>query len=377
MLNQTKIRHHLYRMVYITAGAFRKTEKKAVFESFHGKSYSDNPRAISEKLHELYPDYQIIWGFQDPERIEYPDYVKAYSTSSLKYKTERETAFAFIRNEAMSEDLHKRKNQIYIQTWHGDRGIKRILYDAWEGGSRPSKVMDSEITDLFVVGSDYAEKRIKSAFRYLGLTMKTGCPRNDCLVHPGDDQAVRQQLGLPADCRILLYAPTFRKGQKVSGTNVDLEQVLGQLNKKGEKWICLARAHPKALGIRLDQHENIIDASRYPDMSDLMMIADMLITDYSSSAGDFILRMKPVILAQFDRDEYLKNSREFYADCREIGYWVAENQDELNRYIDQMTGESAAENCRRIMEYYGTNETGHSSEDVCRWIDEKYHQMFQ
>lgn len=350
---------------------FRKIEKKVVFESFRGRQYSDNPRAISEKMHELYPDYQIVWGLINAKahNMDIPDYIKVCEYSSMEYKKERATAIAYVRNEAMTEDLFKRKDQLYIQTWHGDRGIKSILYDAWKDGKRPTKVMDEKMTDLFVIGSDYAEERIKTAFRYTGQVLKTGCPRNDCLINPKDSKSIREKLGLSSEKKILLYAPTLRLGIDIVHVTINIDETLSHLCSRGGEWICLVRAHPKSMGVDIKTSSNIIDVSQYQDISELLMISDMLITDYSSCAGDFILRRKPVVLAQYDRDKY---KRDFYMDICNSGYLIAHTQDELNNIIDTYSVEDYEKNCQTILSYFGTHETGHAAENVCRFIDEYY-----
>ena len=368
-MNTVKIRHRLSKTLNAFSCAFSKIQKKVVFESFYGNLFCDNPRAVCEKMHELYPEYQLVWGVREIGKGTFPDYVKVCELSSMQYRRERATAIAYIRNEAMTEDLYKRKNQVFIQTWHGDRGFKKILYDSWVNTKRPDEVMDNALTDLFVVGSDYAEKRIQTAFRYHGKVMKKGSPRNDCLVYPKDVETVRNKLNIAEGKKILLYAPTLKRGKKVLDVNVDLKETLRQL---GEDWVGLVRAHPKSLGLDLHGSDKLTDVSAYPDMSDLLMIADLLITDYSSSAGDFILRRKPVILAQFDKEEYENSIRELYVSCEEIGYFIAGNQEELNTLIHTMTAQKAEENCDKIMNYYGVQETGHSAEEICLWINEQY-----
>ena len=355
------------------AAPFGKIEKKVVFESFRGRAYSDNPRAISEKLHELYPDYTIVWGFFDEEhsnRQGVPDYVRSYFTGSKEFRKERATAFAYIRNEEMTEELYKRKGQVYIQTWHADRGFKKILYDRYKPGKNRGKVMDGVITDLFITGSGFAEKRIVTAFDYHGPVLPCGSPRNDCLIHPANTEKIRASLGIGNETKILLYAPTLRREKVVKGT-LDIDETLKALDKRGGDWICLVRAHPKSLGLDIQKAERMIDVSGYPDMADLLMIADMLITDYSSSAGDFILTGKPVILEQFDRSEYLKQ-RDFCVDFDEAGFAVAESQEELDHLLETETDEQFAARDKKALDYFKTYENGHAAEDVCRWIDEQY-----
>ena len=352
-------------------------EKKIVFESYRGRQYSDNPRAISEAMHALYPDYKIVWVFSeetDQESCNLPSYVQVCRYGTWRYRKEIATCFAFIRNEAMTGDLFKRKGQIFIQTWHGDRGIKKILYDSLNArgiSAKPYEISDDTLTDYFVIGSDYAERRIRTAFKYDGKVIKKGCPRNDCLIYPKNVDLIKNRLGI-TDEKVLLYAPTLRRNSKVVEATIDIDETIQNLNKRGGEWVCLVRAHPKSLGIKVDSNCRIIDVSSYPDMSDLLMTADFLITDYSSCAGDYILTKKPLVLAQFDLERYLEEDRTFYVDIRETGYLIARTQEELKAYINTMSDEDFAKNCEKVLDYFGTCETGHAAEDVCRLIDEHY-----
>ena len=349
-----------------------KPSKMIACESFKGRSYSDNPRMISEKMHEMYPDYRIVWGINGAEKYNsaiLPSYVEVMELKSWKYRKARASSVAYVRNEAMTEDLVKTKGQLFIQTWHGDRGIKQILYDAWPAGKRATPVMDNELTDYFVIGSDYAERRIKTAFKYSGKVIKNGCPRNDCLVDPYEGVEIRKRLGIEEHKKILLYAPTMRVGMPTVKSYLDIQDTLEHLNNRGGDWVCIVRAHPKSLGIEIQEGGDIINGSSYPDMSDLLMIADALITDYSSCAGDFILRKKPVILAQFDKNDY---KRDLCVDINEAGFLVAYTQEELDRFFDELSDGDFDDNCERVLRYFGTHETGHSAEDVCRLINEHY-----
>ena len=358
---------------FLTIG--KRVTKSVVFQSYGGRNYSDNPKAISEKMHELYPEYEIIWVFNDPEKYanDIPGYVKTVKLGSYEYYKCLAQAFCVVKNDAMEENLYKRKDQFFIQTWHGDRGIKKILYDSLDSkGIESNDYIDGKVTDLFVIGSDYAEKRIASAFRYYGKVLKCGCPRNDKLVNPVDTEQVLEKLNLEKGTKVLLYAPTLRKNSQILETNINIMETLEHLEKNGESWKCIVRAHPKSLGISVSGNDKIINGSNYPDMTDLLMISDMLITDYSSCAGDFIIRKKPVILAQFDLEQYQKEDRTFYVDINEIGFIITHNQQELNSIIDQWTNEMYAENAEKVMSYFGTVESGVSAEEVCRSIDNAY-----
>ena len=310
-----------------------------MFECCGGKHYSDNPRAISEKMHEMFPDYKLVWGITSQsvrEKDYIPEYVETFPINSLHYRSIRSRAFALVRSEVMTDDLSKRKGQMFIQTWHGDRGIKKILFDSLDARGLNHKLYnfyDYKLTDIFVIGSDYAEKRIKTAFKYTGEVLKKGCPRNDCLLDAKDNTSLKERIGIHSDEKTLLYAPTLRRNSKVIQGNINISETLKALSSSGEKWVCLVRAHPKSIGIETDDNSSVIDVTDYPDMADLLVITDFLITDYSSCAGDFIVTKKPLILVQFDRETYLKEDRTLNVDVEEAGFIIARSQDELNDII--------------------------------------------
>lgn len=353
-------------------GMIHKTKPSVLFYSFSGDQYSDNPRAISEELHRRYPEYEIVWAFQDSRfsMSEVPSYVKKVKRNSIEFYKQLATSCCFVINECMLPGYAKKKGQFFVQTWHGDRGFKKIVYQTKANeGIKHGRFVDGKVTDIFTVGSSYAEKRIPEMFHYYGEMLKAGCPRNDVLLASPDVSGIKKALNL-TDEKVLLYAPTIRKKDRNQEIQVDIDRTLDCLEEKGEKWVCLLRAHPKMKSMSFEKNNRIIDVSNYFDMSDLLLIADMLLTDYSSCATDYILRKKPLILTQFDREKYQKEDRDFYVDINEIGFYIAKNQDELEALIRRKTDDDYIGNCESIMKYFGTYESGHASQSVCDVINE-------
>lgn len=363
--------HYFVIRTYIKLyGMTHKTQKKIIFTSFEGKHYSDNPRAVSEKFHEMYPEYELEWFFNEDfdNGSEVPDYVTEIKGSRFKLYNSIATSAGYVSNESFVPSIYKKKDQCFAQLWHGDRGFKKILYDS-VGKGNGYTYWDDKLADFCTAGSDFAVGVFRSAFDYHGEILNVGIPRNDKLICNDEEERerIRRKLGIDADTRLMLYAPTFRRGS--SGPDkvlIDLSDTLKHLNKNGEKWVCAFRAHSSSKGLLAEP--GMIDLSDYPDMADLLLAADMLITDYSSCAGDFILTDKPLILAQFDIDDYIKNSRELYFDVTEPGYVIANDQTELNNIIDTYGKEDYIKSNRRVMDFYGVTETGRSAEIICRKI---------
>ena len=241
--------------------------------------------------------------------------------------------------------------------------------------------MDEKYTDLCISGSDFSEKKYHSAFHYYGEILKIGTPRNDKLAipNPAEERKTREKLGIEDDTKILIYAPTFRDSQKgVQDVMVDLIQAINILEEKGDKWVCLIRAHVVSAGLNfVCDGQKFINVSQYPDLYDLLAITNILITDYSSCSGDPIRFNKEVILLLFDKDDYIANNREFYYDPADAGFIVAYNQEELNEILHSKTRNDVVKNCEHLREYFGIIESGHASEEISRRIDQFYKSNYQ
>ena len=357
----------------------RINKKKVVFISFGGKSYSDNPKAISEKLHEVNPEFQIVWLFNNPleKKDVVPEHVICVKKASLRALIELATSKYWVDNFSKPLYMYKSKKQYYIQTWHGDRGFKKILYDS-PFISADYKIFESEKCDLMVSGSDYGDKKYKSAFNYEGPILKQGSPRNDLLIQNSISKQglIKQKLNINSNTKILLYAPTLRRyatkeNELQSSNDIDLKSILNTLEEKtNNEWLCIVRAHSAVRGLEgvPNDSETIIDGSSYEDMMDLLLISDCLITDYSSSAGDFALLNRPIILYQPDRLEYIKEDRSFYFDIDSSPYMIAQSNQEIITKIRNMKEDLILDNCKRILEFYGTIETGEASERVVEYL---------
>ena len=370
-------RNAVMRLARLTRGVNR---NQVVFSAFEYRSYNDNPRYISEALHEMRPQTDIVWLFKDGEdarkRQEIPDYVRIYNSIENRGVAAMATARVVVDN------FNKRfyldfpgKKQVYIQTWHADRAFKKVGFDNPNGYNCGIE----QHATLGITGSDYGDMQFRSAFHYEGELLRVGSPRNDILIRndPDEAAAIRAKLGIAEDVKLLLYAPTYRdtdrKTKDAQKVALDLSHVLDVLEKTtGEKWLCLVRAHYYAFGIDLKNNDprmkNVTDVQ---EMAELLRIADALLTDYSSCAGDFALRRKPISLYQDDLEEYTGKNRGLYFDMKDSPYWVAATPEELDRLIADCTPERAKENCDAILKFYGENETGEASKRVARYIIEK------
>ncbi|VDN46164.1 conserved protein of unknown function [Petrocella atlantisensis] len=361
-------------------------ENRAVFISFNGLSYSDNPRALSEKFHALQPEIEIVWLFLRPEEKAdiVPAYVKCVKEGTLEALKVLATSKIWVDNFCKPLYTYKGKNQIYVQTWHGDRGFKKVLYNS-TFLPKTFRILEKDICDVMVSGSEFGKSVHETAFRFDGLTLNNGTPRNDMLAKNDPerkkviDKKLRQLMGIGSEVKIFLYAPTLRRkasesGGKQASDGIDLVKILEVLEDKfKEEWCCVVRAHSAVGGIEgiPKDYDKIKNGNLVEDMNDLLFITDFLITDYSSSAGDLALLNKPIILFQSDREAYIDRDRTFYFDIDDTPFIIVENNTELIHELEKLDMDQIPDNCKAILDFYTTNETGESSEKIVEYIMNK------
>lgn len=350
---------------------------KVVFSSLIARTYGDNLKPISEMLHAMRPETDIVWMFRDvSKKAIVPDYVRVVKAESAAALREYGTAKVWVDNFTLRRYYrHKKGRQFYMNTWHGDRAFKKYAYDAFPDSPRRVE----EDCDIMLAGSEFGKKVMRSAFRYNGELLVAGSPRNDCLVNwtPEAADALRDKMGISRNVKLLIYCPTFRDStiNEAFKGGIDLEKMLDDLERvTGDEWKCLFRAHHLARGgLALNESGRLIDMSGYEDMADLLMISDALVTDYSSAAMDFCLLGKPVYIYQDDIDDYTSNDRQLHFPMETSPFWTAHDQEELTALIEATTEENARENCRAICDFFGFIETGRATEKCCeqiiKWLD--------
>ena len=346
--------------------------------------YGDNPKAVAEYIHTHYPQYKLVWATNEQRYFRsLPDYLKPVLFESNEYFMELATAGAWVCSSTLPYGTVKQKGQLYIQTWHGDKFLKKIANDAaadvsaYKARTEGRKFCESEICDYYVTGCEWFVPIAASALGYQGAFLRCGMPRNDCLVHldTAKCEEIREAIGIAPDVKVLIYAPTFRdyeKSHDAVGSNIDLIAILDALEKKDScKWICLMRAHTgKQLTLNGGSiaDDRFTDVTTYPDMADLLMISDMLISDYSSCGADFAITGKMVLMYQDDIDQYTSKGRTLYFTREESPYFTASNMDEALEIINRVTEEDIRKNSQGILDFYDSFETGHACEEVSRVI---------
>ena len=354
-----------------------KNQNKAVCTSYYGRGYSDSPKAIAQEL--LSRGWQVCWTVKGPaEAAGLPPGVTPLRVDSPKAIWHQCTAGVWVDNARKWAYTQKRGKTCYVQTWHGFP-LKRIEGDAAD--ALPPDYLkaarkDSAMADLFLSDSDFLTGIYRRAFWYEGEILSCGFPRNDLLASPHPELAaqVRRSLDLPPDVRLALYAPTFRKDQSLAVYDMDYPRVVRALEERfGGKWLLLARLHPNiaSRAAELDLDPAVIrNASDYPDIQELYVAADALLTDYSSVMFDYLNTGRPTFLYVNDLAAY-RDDRNFTFDLEKLPFPRAETNDALAAAIRNYDESAQAAATQAFLAEFGIVRAGAAAAQTVDYLEQR------
>jgi CDP-glycerol glycerophosphotransferase len=300
---------------------------KVVYNSFGGR-YSDNPRAIHEMLTASGRGrpMQHVWLADPLHAGGFPDGVNTVEFGGAECLRALETADIVVSNTHIELEWTKSPTGVYLQTWHGTP-LKHIHFDSPR--PRPGRIEDltKDIRrwDHLISPNRASTPSLRQAFGFTDEIAETGYPRNDVLVSAQRDEVrarVRRELGIGDDKTVVLYTPTWRddlrdeNGRLDFALHLDLDEFTQRL---GTDHVLLMRLHYMISG-RLNLPECRIDprvvqdVSFHPQVSELYLAADVMITDYSSTMFDFAVTGKPLLFYTYDLAHYRDTLRGFYFD---------------------------------------------------------------
>lgn len=362
-----------------------------VFESFGGKNYSDSPKYIYEYMQKNYPKLNYIWVFNNPDKNVIIGNAEKVKKGSKEYYDAYSKAKFWVSNARLPLYLNKKENQIYIQTWHGTP-LKRLANDmkvVRMPGTTTAKYKknfyaETSRWDYLVSPNRYSTNIFKTAFWMdEERTWEIGYPRNDILVNRSNDQEyinqIKKDLNLPEDKKVIMYAPTWRddefvkKGQYLFDLKINLENLQKEL---GENYVILLRMHYLiANALDLNGYEDFaIDVSNYSDISELYLISDALITDYSSVMFDFGILKRPQYFFAYDIEKYDKGLRGFYMDyMNDLPGEIITDEFKLAEKLKNIDEhkEKYKDKIEKFYEKFCSLEKGQSSKFIGDFINEK------
>lgn len=286
----------------------RSINETILFESFEGKSVWDNPGAIASYLvsQGAFKDIQLYMSIASIDLLkDVPAGIIPVLYGSDTWFNLLSTSKVIVTNNNLPVWFSKAKGQTWLQTWHGTP-IKKLLWDAKKTfiGLAYRRLMERQVPewDLLLAQNDHAASLLRESMHYSGPVLVGEYPRNIRLIDAlSRRDSVKEQLGISAESTVVLWAPTWRYSQK------KLEFPLNELTQHPDLTVLVRGHHMELLDI-----DSSVDCTNYPYIEDLLAVADILVTDYSSVAYDYLLTQGTLLFYAPDIEYYSEVDRGLY-----------------------------------------------------------------
>ena len=358
----------------------------AAYSSYWFTQYACNPRAIYEKAAELAPHLRGVWVVDADHLAVVPEGIEYVVAGSPAYQKLLDRATYFVSNMNWPKDLVKREGQIHLQTQHGTP-LKTMGTDLRHV---PLAAKDLDLDELMrqtdrwdynLSSNRYSSEIWERTYPAYFEELEYGFPRNDRLINATVDEvrAIRAGLGFDDSQLVVLYAPTFRDGVDSvrtpagvidlggDGIHLDLDRLAASVGEHGR---VLVRTH-YSLSKAPEVHSGtVIDVSRHPRVEDLMLAADVLVSDYSSITFDYANLDRPIVLLIEDQTFY-DGRRGTYFDVSDFPPGlVARSQEELLTVLQTgaFASAEAAKHRQLYREKFCEYDDGRAAERVVRRV---------
>ncbi|HKY58882.1 MAG TPA: CDP-glycerol glycerophosphotransferase family protein [Aeromicrobium sp.] len=349
----------------------RQPEDAVFFESFRGRSVACNPRALDRFIAADRPNTRRYWSVQDGS-VEVPIGAIRVIEGTRAWWHARGSARVLVVNDWLQKRWRRRSHQHVLQTWHGST-LKRLARDRPDAGwrTRVAARLEGKRWDALLAQNEFSALNLRSAYAYKGPVWIEGYPRNDALArsfqYDRSSYAIYHRLGIDPNLKIVLWAPTWREDRRTMVDFLDVGQLSSLL---GPEWIILVRGHVSTWGTGTDQStDGVLDVTTYPDITDLLQVTDVLVTDYSSVMFDWVVTGRPIVFFVPDMANYAYVLRGFYADLLEDPPGpVVRTTTEVAAAIETSGDHSReyAEQRREWHERFAAHDNGHAAENVVK-----------
>ncbi len=318
-----------------------KKANRILFISYGGRKFDDSPKEIYEEIckRNEFHDYELFWAFVEPDKYHIKRGIKIKVDTFTFFKVLL-TSKIWVSNSGMTRGIHFVDDDIIkIETWHGS-----VLKKG--GGEENQNVIGGKRRSMKYEPLD--NKTIRCAQSLLDVEVLSrifhsdkkcflpcGFPRNDklALADKNDIAIAKKKLGLPLDKRIILYMPTWREYCLDANNDVVCKPPINLdywRDKLGKDYVLLFRAHyavTSSLGIC--ESSFVKNVSEYPEVNDLYLASDVLISDYSSAIIDYSILERPIFCFAYDYEEYSKK-RGVYLDLnKDMPFGIQKNEVDL------------------------------------------------
>ena len=364
-------------LLFKIIGFFIKTDKNLIlFVSYGGKKYDDSPKILYEYLikNPISPEHKYVWAFIEPSKFEnVPNKVKI---DSFKYYITALKAGYWVTNSSASRGLNFKKSATKnILFEHGMVGIKKIGADMQIKEGIHKKHFIEEYDIVFIEGKNEVDILSRAMSIDKKVFVKTGLPRNDSLLEIKESyiKSIKEKFNIPLDKKVILYAPTFRDYNLDSNmcNYLRLPFDFDILEKElGKEYVFLITAHYEVTKYldKLPQNDFVYNAFDYPETNDLLMISDILISDYSSIIFDYSILERPILCFGYDYDLFLEQ-RGFYTDLETLfSHGIIRTEEKLIDIIKNMDYQKECEYTKSYIKCKYLAAYGHAAEKAAKYI---------
>lgn len=366
----------LLRGIYAIINLCSVRNNRIFVNCFDGKGYGDNPKYIINELLNIDNQFEIYWLNSDiNEKVPFSQirYIKPMTIQAIYYQASSKFWVSTVRMPYYSK---KKSTQIYFHTWHAGLALKKVERECENSLSsryiRTAK-HDSKMIDFYISSNKDNTFLFKNYFWYKGgEVLEIGSPRNDIFFNSSEITMfqLKQKYGL-GNSKVVTYAPTFRKDGALSAYSIDFIKLMGALRQKfGGDWKVLVRLHPRLANKSrqfVKYGEYIVDGSGISDAQEVLLMSDILITDYSSISTDFLLTRRPVFIYAADIDDYVKD-RDFHVRLEDLPFDVAASNKELNEFVIGFDEAAYLEKLEIFIKKYGYFDDGKASIKIAKMI---------
>ena len=379
-----RIKLFLYQLYRIAVR--RTTPGLLIFESNLGRNYSGNPRAIYEEMLRRGWDkeMQICWLFTEPEKQSVPGNITLLQRESLPTLMKMHRAAIWVTDTRQPTYIVKNPNTYYMMTWHGTP-LKKLaldLYDYMEATcaelkktldrQRKQWLRDSAQWNCLLAQNETAAELFRGCFWYQGEILCKGYPRNDTLVQDRQEMPERPQGEQETEKkqkRTVLYAPTWREYESNGLCDsrfeppIDFDKLYEVLKAEDTELIIKYHYYVKDKPDFSKYNGVIRDSEK--DISDLYLLCDMMITDYSSTMFDCAVLKRPMVFFAYDRERY-EAENGFYFDYEKLVPGpIVRTQEELFEVL-RREYDFAPYNEKQEAFYqrFAVNDDGHAAEEA-------------
>ncbi|MFJ9109078.1 CDP-glycerol glycerophosphotransferase family protein [Streptomyces sp. NPDC102283] len=294
----------------------------------------DSPRAVHAELVRRGTETEHLWvtGTAPGRTTHVPPGARAVPVHSAAWYEALARSRRIVTDDQLPGWFERRPGQTVVQTWHGTPlgrfggSLTDTLYaDHQYLATLPRR---SAQWSVLVSPSRFATPWLRRSLGYEGEVLEAGSPANDLLFPPDRDKTaeeVRRGLDIPEDHRVVLYAPTYRdhlahppaaSADRTAPGPYRWDPALdpGALARElGPGHTVLVRRHPRVTG-SVPAGPGVLDVSHHPGAAGLLLIADVLVTDYAGLMFDFALTGRPMLFHTYDLEHYRDTVRGFCLD---------------------------------------------------------------